>query len=79
MTTQVDRLVKRVFGTLAFISQDFQYRSWNVMLEFYNTLVLPHLEYCVGSGLPAVGWMSLNLKGRKQIYTDIASSVGLEL
>jgi len=44
---QVDRMVKKAFSTLAFISQGTEYRSWNIMLELYKSLVRPHLEYCV--------------------------------
>eukprot|EP00061_Rhincodon_typus_P003151 g19407.t1 len=32
---------------LAFIAQSFEYKSWDVMLRLYRTLVRPLLEYCV--------------------------------
>eukprot|EP00061_Rhincodon_typus_P004291 g22226.t1 len=32
MTSQVDRVIKKVFGTLAFIDQSIGYRSWYNML-----------------------------------------------
>ena len=47
VASQVDRMVKKAFSTLAFISQGTEYRSWNIMLELYKSLVRPHLEYCV--------------------------------
>eukprot|EP00061_Rhincodon_typus_P008220 g30642.t1 len=31
-------LVKKAFGTLAFIAQTFQYRSWDFVLRLYRTL-----------------------------------------
>eukprot|EP00061_Rhincodon_typus_P007330 g28923.t1 len=43
----VDRVVKKPFGILAFIAQTFEYRSWDVMLRLYRTLVRPVMEYCV--------------------------------
>ena len=32
---------------LGFICQNIKYRSCNVLLKLYKTLVRPHLEYCV--------------------------------
>ena len=31
---------------LGFIGQNIEYRSWDVLLKLYKTLVRPHLEYC---------------------------------
>ena len=45
--SQVDRIVKEAFGMLSFIGQSIEYRSWEVMLWLYRTLVRPLLEYCV--------------------------------
>jgi len=44
--SQVDRVVKKVFGMLSFIDQNIEYRSWDVLLKLYKTLIRPHLEYC---------------------------------
>ena len=44
---QVDRVVKNAFGMLGFIGQNIEYRSWDILLKLYKTLVRPHLEYCV--------------------------------
>ena len=44
---QVDRVVKKAFSMLGFIGQNIEYRSWDVLLKLYKTLVKPHLEYCV--------------------------------
>ena len=45
--SQVDRVVKKAFSMLGFISQNIEYRSWDVLLKLYKTLERPHLEYCV--------------------------------
>ena len=42
---QVDRMVKKAFGMLDFIGQNIEYRSWDVLLKLYKTLVRPHLDY----------------------------------
>ena len=39
-------MVKKAFGMLGFISQNIEYKSWDVLLKLYKTLVRPHLEYC---------------------------------
>eukprot|EP00061_Rhincodon_typus_P008368 g30911.t1 len=39
MASQVDRVVKKAFSTLAFISQSIEYRSWDVLLQLYRRLV----------------------------------------
>ena len=43
----VSRVVKMAFGTLAFINRGTDYKSREVMLELYGTLVRPQLDYCV--------------------------------
>lgn len=48
VATQVDRM-------LAFISQSTEYRSWDVMLQLYNTFVRPHWSTMYSSGCPAMG------------------------
>ena len=45
--TQVDKVVKKAYGVLAFIGRGIEFRSREVMLQLYKTLVRPHLEYCV--------------------------------
>ena len=47
MATQVAKVIKKAHGMLAFISQGIEYRSWEIMLQRYKTLVRLHLEYCV--------------------------------
>jgi len=44
---QVDRAVKKACGALAFINRGIEFKSREVMLQLYRTLVRPHLEYCV--------------------------------
>ena len=43
--SQVDRVVKKAFGMLGFIGQNIEYRSWDVLLKLYKTLVRPHLKF----------------------------------
>ena len=45
--SQVDRVVKNAFGMLGFIGQNIEYRSWDILLKLYKTLVRPYLECCV--------------------------------
>ena len=40
-------MVKKAFGMLGFIGQNIEYRSWDILLKLYKTLIRPHLEYCV--------------------------------
>jgi len=44
---QVNRVVKKTYGTLALISRGIDYKSREVMLELYKTLVTSQLEYHV--------------------------------
>eukprot|EP00061_Rhincodon_typus_P006193 g26565.t1 len=36
--SQVDRMVKKAFGTFVFIDQNIEFRNWNVMFRLYRTL-----------------------------------------
>lgn len=40
--SQIVRVEKAAFGTLAFINQDIEYRGWDAMLQLHSML-----EYCV--------------------------------
>lgn len=51
--TGSDRVIKEVYGMLAFIAQGFEYKSQGVMLQLYSTLVRPHLMY--SSACPITG------------------------
>ena len=44
---QVNRVVKKAYGTLAFINRGIDYKSREVMMELYRTLMRPQLEYYV--------------------------------
>eukprot|EP00061_Rhincodon_typus_P016325 g44485.t1 len=44
---QVDRVVKEAYSMLTFIGRGTEYKSQDVMVQFYKTLVGPHLEYCI--------------------------------
>lgn len=39
-----EKVVKEVFGTLAFIDQDIELRSWDVILQPYKMLVRPYFK-----------------------------------
>ena len=44
---QVEKVVKKAYGMLAFIGRGIEFKNWQVMLQLYRTLVRPHLEYSV--------------------------------
>ena len=44
MATQVEKVVKKAYGMLAFIGRGIEFTNWQVMLQLYRTLVRPHLE-----------------------------------
>ena len=60
LKVEVDRVVKKTFGMFSFIGQNIEYRSWDILLKLYKTLVRPHLEYCVQSGHPIIERILLN-------------------
>ena len=41
---QVEKVVKKAYGVLAFIGRGIEFKNWQVMLQLYRTLVRPHLE-----------------------------------
>ena len=47
VVTQVEKVVRKAYGMLAFIGRGIEYKSCRLMLQLYRTLVRPHLEYCV--------------------------------
>ena len=47
MATQVEKVVKKAYGMLAFIGRGIEFKNRQVMLQLYRALVRPHLEYCV--------------------------------
>eukprot|EP00061_Rhincodon_typus_P015488 g43194.t1 len=58
---QVQQMVKKANGILAFITRGFKYRSRSELLQLYRAFVRPHLEYCVQFGLLFCGrilWLS---------------------
>ena len=58
--TQLDKVVKKAFGMLIFIGENIEYRSWDVSLKLYNTLLKPHLKY--SSGHPIMKRILLHLR-----------------
>ena len=47
MTRQCAEAVKKANRMLGYIARSIEYKSKEVILTLYNTLVRPHLEYCV--------------------------------
>ena len=47
VAAQVEKVVKKAYGMLAFIGRGIEYKSWQIMLQLYKVLVRPHLECCV--------------------------------
>ena len=67
--SQVDRVVKKAFGMLGYIGQNIEYRSWDVLLKLYKTLVRPHLEYCVQFWSPYYGKDIIKLERVQKRFT----------
>lgn len=44
VASQLNWVVKEVFGILVFISLGFEYRNWDKMLQLDKMLVRPHME-----------------------------------
>ena len=47
VAAQVDRVVKKAYGMLGFIHRGIEFKSREVMLQLYKSLVRPHLKYCI--------------------------------
>ena len=75
MESQVDRVMKAAFGMLGFIGQNIEYRSWNVLLKLYKTLVRPHLEYCVQFWSPYYRKDIIKLERVQKKFTRILSGL----
>ena len=70
---QVEKVVKKAYGMLAFIGWGIEFKNWQVMLQLYRTLVKPHLEYSVQilvATLPE-GYGGFG-EGTEKIYQDLA-------
>eukprot|EP00061_Rhincodon_typus_P015573 g43326.t1 len=67
--SQVDRVNKQAFSTLAFIAQTIEYRSWNIMLRWYRTLVSHFWNTCVQFWLPCYRKDIIKLEGVQKRFT----------
>ena len=67
--SQVDRMVKKAFGMLGFMGQNIEYRSWDILLKLYKTLVRPYLEYCVQFWSPYYRKDNIKLEGVQKRFT----------
>jgi len=47
VATQVEKVVKKAYGMLAFIGWGIEFKNWQLMLEPYRILLRPHFEYSV--------------------------------
>ena len=65
----VSGVVKKAYGTLAFINRGIDYKSREVMLELYRTLVRPQLEYCVQFWSPHYRKDVIALEGVQRRFT----------
>ena len=43
---QVQQIIEKANGMLAFITKGIEYKGKEVLLQLYKALVRPHLEYC---------------------------------
>ena len=67
---QVQQAVK-VNGMLAFIARGLEYRSKDVLLQLYRTLVSPRLEHCVQFWSPYLRKDILAKEGVLQRFTRL--------
>eukprot|EP00061_Rhincodon_typus_P011120 g35908.t1 len=73
--------MKKVFGMLAFIGQNLDYRSWAVMLQLYRALIRRLLECCIQfrgleglnyrERLNRLGVFSLERQGLRRDLTEV--------
>ena len=68
--------MKKAFGMLGFIGQNIEYRSWDVLLKLYKTLVRPHLEYCVQFWSPYYRKDIIKLERVQKIFTRMLPGLG---
>lgn len=54
MTQEHAWIVMKTNGILGCINRNTASRLWEVTIPFYLTLIRPHLEYCVQSGVPSM-------------------------
>eukprot|EP00061_Rhincodon_typus_P000900 g13135.t1 len=70
---QIDRIVKKAFGMLDFISQCIENMSWEVMLQLYRILARPLLEYCVQFWSPCYKKDVVKLERVQKRFTGMLS------
>jgi len=74
---QVSRGVKKANGTLTFINRGIDYKSREVMLELYRTLVRSQLEHCVQFWSLHHGKDVIVLEGVQRRFTRMLPGVTL--
>ena len=71
LSLQVQQVIKKANGMLAFIARGMEYKSREVMLQLYRVLVRPHLEYCVQFWSPYLRKDVLALEGVQRRFTRL--------
>lgn len=67
VVSQVNRVAKKIVGTLAPYSQRIDYRNWEVRFQSYKMLMKPHWDYIVFSlGHPTITRVSFNWREFKE-------------
>ena len=68
---QVQQVVRKANGMLAFIARGIEYKSREVLLRLYRALVRPQLEYCVQFWAPYLRKDILALEGVQRRFTRL--------
>ena len=68
---QVQQVVRKANGMLAFIARGIEYKSREVLLQLFWVLVRPQLEYCVQFWSPHLHKDILALEGVQRRFTRL--------
>ena len=71
LSLQVQQVIKKANGMLAFIAKGMEYKSREVLLQLYKVLVRPQLEYCVQFWSPYLRKDILALEGVQRRFTRL--------
>ena len=76
VSMQVQQVVKKANGMLAFIAKGMEYKNREVLLQLYRVLVRPHLEYCVQFWCPYLRKDILALEAVQRRFTRLIPGMG---
>lgn len=79
VASKLDRVVKKICGTLAFISQEIEYRSWDIMLQCTRCWWCHIWSAVFIFDHPVVRKASLRWKDCRQNFKDVLRTRGAEL